>query len=165
MHTKPAHRAHHHRPIALRTTLSRRHRRWLYLCSVLLFATGSGWLIAHYGLRAPDLAADGLPQPSEAWWLRLHGAAQLGFLIAFGALLPEHILHGWRQRVNVSSGVVVISVVIALTLTGYGLYYASGDRLRQWVSVMHWSIGLASAALLVWHIVRGRSLRQERSRA
>jgi hypothetical protein len=163
MHTKPVHRAHHHRPSAQRAPLSRRHRRWLYLCSVLLFATGSGWLIAHYGLRAPDRVADDLPQASELWWLRLHGAAQLGFLIVFGALLPEHVLYGWRQRLNRTSGVAVITIVIALTVTGYGLYYASGDRLRQWISVIHWGIGLASAALLIWHIVRGRTLRRERS--
>lgn len=164
MHPKSTHHRAHHRPLALRAPLSRRHRRWLYLCSTLLFASGAGWLIAHYSLRAPDLVADGLPQPSEPWWLRLHGAAQLGFLIVFGALLPEHVLYGWRHRQNRISGVAVVSVVIALTVTGYGLYYASGDLLRHWVSLLHWSIGLASAALLIWHIVRGRSLRRERLR-
>jgi hypothetical protein len=162
MHTKPAHRA-HHRPIALRAPLSRRHRRWLYLCSGLLLATGAGWLIAHYSLRTEDLVAEGLPHPSEPWWMRLHGAAQLGFLIAFGALLPEHVLHGWRHRLNRFSGVAVIVVVIALTLTGYGLYYAVGDTLRQWISVIHWSVGLVAAAIVIWHILRGRALRRERT--
>jgi hypothetical protein len=66
---------------------------------------------------------------------------------------------------NRISGVALIAIVIALTLTGYGLYYASGDRLRQWVSVIHWGIGLAAAAILIWHIVRGRSLRRDRSRS
>jgi hypothetical protein len=165
MHTKPTHRAHHHRPFALRAPLSRRHRRWLYLCSTLLFATGAGWLFAHFALRSEDLVAEGLPHPSELWWMRLHGAALLGFLIAFGALLPEHVLHGWRHRLNRVSGVTVISIVSALTLTGYGLYYASGDRFRQWVSVLHWCLGLMAAAVLIWHIVRGRLLRRENARS
>ena len=163
MHTKREHRA-HHLSMAMRAPLSRRHRRWLYLCSVLLFASGTGWLIAHYSLRTEDLVAEGLPHPSEAWWMRLHGAAQLGFLIAFGALLPEHVLHGWRHRLNRPSGTAVIAMVIALTLTGYGLYYASGATLRQWVSAIHWSIGLAAAVILLWHILSARSLRQDKSR-
>ena len=163
MHAKPGHRP-HHRPIALRAPLSRRHRRWLYLSSALLFASGAAWLIAHFSLRTEELVAEGLPHPSEAWWMRLHGAAQLGFLIAFGALLPEHVLHGWRQRLNRISGASVIAIVIALTVSGYGLYYASGEALRHWTSVLHWSIGLFSAAILIWHILRGRSLRRENSR-
>lgn len=97
--------------------------------------------------------------------MRLHGAATLGFLIVFGALLPEHVLYGWRHRLNRLSGVSVISAVGLLTVTGYGLYYASGDSLRQWISLIHWSLGLFATALLIWHIVRGRSIRRERMRS
>lgn len=164
MRTEARHHGHHHRPAALRAPLSRRHRRWLYLFSVLLFASGAFWLIAHFGLRSAALVSEGLPHPSEAWWMRLHGAVQFGFLIAFGAMLPEHVLYGWRQRLNRLSGVSVISIVGVLTLSGYGLYYASGDALRQWISVLHWSIGLAAAAILIWHILRGRSLRRDLTR-
>lgn len=99
--------------------------------------------------------SEGAPHPSEVWWMRLHGAALLGFLIAFGALLPRHVTDGWRHEVNRSSGVLMVIIVSSLTLTGYGLYYAGGDTLRQWVSVVHWAIGLISIAALLWHVVRG----------
>jgi len=164
MHARPGHHRAHGRPVALRAPLSRRHRSWLYLCSVLLFASGAGWLMAHYGLRSAELVAQDAPHPSEVWFMRLHGAALLGFLIAFGALLPEHVLHGWRHRLNRISGVSMIGLVVALTLTGYALYYAGGDAMRRWASVIHWSIGLASAAILIWHILRGRALRRESRR-
>lgn len=163
MHARTGHRP-HQRALPKRAPLSARHKRWLYLCSVLLLATGAGWLIAHYAFRGTELVAEGLPHPSEPWFMRLHGAATLGFLIVFGALLPEHVLYGWRHRLNRISGVLVISVVALLTLTGYGLYYASGDSLRAWISLAHWSIGLLATALLIWHIVRGRALRRERMR-
>jgi hypothetical protein len=148
----------------MRAPLGRRHKRWLYLCSVLLFATGAGWLVAHYAIRSSELIAEGLPHPSESWLMRLHGAATLGFLIVFGALLPEHVLYGWRHRLNRWSGVSVIVGVALLTLSGYGLYYASSDWVRQWISLLHWSIGLLATALLIWHIVHGRALRRERLR-
>lgn len=157
MRLDPDHRrrGHHAR---LRNRISRRHRWWLYLCSGLLFASGVGWLAGHYLLRGDDLIAMGAPHPSEVWWLRLHGAALLGFLVSFGALLPRHIADGWRRGVNLASGVVVIAMALVLTCTGYGLYYATGDTVRGGVSVIHWGVGLASFFGLIWHIVRGRSM-------
>jgi hypothetical protein len=146
------HGRHSHR----RNRISLRHQRWLYLCGSLLSLSGAGWLIGHYALRGEELVSEGAPHFSEMWWMRLHGAALLGFLIAFGALLPRHVTDGWRHRANRGSGAFMIITVTALTLTGYGLYYAGGDTFRQWVSVVHWAVGLMSIAALLWHIVRGR---------
>ena len=137
--------------------LSCRHRRWIYLTGALLWASGVAWLISHFLVRSAAEFA-GAPQPSEAWWLRLHGAAVIGFLVAFGALLPLHVLHGWRQRRNRRSGVTMLAIVATLALSGYGLYYAGDPRLRSWISATHWIIGLASAALLL-HVMLGRRTR------
>ncbi len=86
--------------------LSRRHERYLYLTGTLLAVSGVGWLIEHYLLRPPGVPTLG-PHPSEAWWMRLHGAAVIGFLVAFGALLPGHIVQNWRQRANRYSGLTI----------------------------------------------------------
>jgi cation transport ATPase len=135
--------------------LSRRHRRWLYLTFGLLWVSGAAWLISHYSSRSPgELTA--APQPTEAWWLRLHGAAVIGFLIAFGALLPVHVPHGWRQLRNRGSGVAMLALIATLALSGYGLYYAGDEQIRAWISAAHWLIGLAAAAALVLHVVLGR---------
>ncbi len=147
-------RRHHHRPPQ---KLRPNHRRWLYFSSVVLLVSGVGWLVGHYFLHGP---ADfpGAPNASEAWWLRLHGAAAMGFLIAFGALLPQHVRNGWRQHLNRTTGVIMIVAVCALTLTAYGLYYIGDDRARAMVSLVHWTIGLVAAAGLPVHVIVGRQL-------
>lgn len=141
----------HRPPLKLRPG----HRRWLYVCSILLLLSGAGWLIAHYFLHGTS-DFPGAPHPSEVWWLRLHGAAAMGFLIAFGAVLIQHVRSGWRQHVNRISGVVNLVVAIALALSAYGLYYISDDRARAALSVTHWVIGLIAAAALPVHVILGR---------
>ena len=144
-----------------RNRLSRRHRNGLYLAGGLLLISGVGWLLAHDVLRGEALVALGAPHPSEAWWMRVHGAALLGFLLAFGALLNGHILHGWRQGHSRRTGLALCLIAALLTVTGYGLYYVASDALRPWISLFHWSIGLASGAVLFWHVAAARSRHQE----
>ena len=141
----------HRAPLKLRPG----HRRWLYVCSALLLVSGIGWLIVHYFLQGPSDFPEA-PHPSEAWWLRLHGAAAMGFLIALGGVLTHHVRSGWRQHLNRSSGIVNIVVAVALALTAYGLYYIGDDRMRTMVSSTHWIIGLIAAAALPLHIMLGR---------
>ncbi|MBS0388397.1 MAG: hypothetical protein JSR15_07930 [Proteobacteria bacterium] len=147
-------RRHHHRPpLKLRPA----HRRWLYLSSAVLLISGACWLIAHFFLHGP---ADfpGAPHPLEPWWLRLHGAAAIGFLMSFGALLLQHVRSGWRQRVNRTTGVVMLAAAGVLTLTAYGLYYIGDDRARSFISFAHWIVGLAASAALPLHVLVGRRL-------
>lgn len=134
--------------------LSPGHRRSLYFFASLLWLSGLGWLIAHYAFRPGDPLAGA--HPSEPWWLRVHGAAVLGFLIAFGALLPGHIGRGWRQGLNRGSGLAMIVAAAILTLSGYGLYYLVGDAWRGWASLIHWTAGLASAVALLVHVLLGK---------
>ena len=140
----------------MRSRLSASHRRWLYFLAGLLWLSGLGWLIAHYTLRPSD--ALGGAHPSEPWWLRLHGAAAMGFLVAFGALLPGHVRRGWRQGLNRGSGLVMILVAALLTVSGYGLYYVVNDAWRASTSVIHWTVGLASGVLLAVHVALGKRL-------
>ena len=146
-----------HRPARIPQRLSRRHERYLYLSGAVLLLTGIGWLVAHYFLREPA-ALGGAAHPSEAWWMRLHGAAVVAFLVVFGALLPGHVVQNWRQRLNRYSGLTMLIVVTVQALTGYGLYYLVDERQRAVTSALHWIIGLAAAAVLVLHIVLGKRL-------
>lgn len=140
--------------------LSSRHERWLYGIAGALLFSGLGWLVSHYFVAGSSLAAafrfEGTPHLSEPWWLRLHGAAMIGFLVVFGALLPGHLVHGWRRRHNRRSGIFMLSVVVALSLTGYGLYYLGDESTRPWISAAHWVIGLAAAGTLVVHVILGK---------
>ena len=135
--------------------LTSRHRRWFYSASALLFASGAAWLLFRFVLRRPGEFGD-LPHPGEPWSMRVHGGAAMLFLVVLGTLVRSHILHGWRLGRNRFSGVGMVAIMFLLTLTGYALYYAGGERLRPVISVMHWGLGLAVPAALLWHIVLGR---------
>jgi hypothetical protein len=141
-----------HDPHPPQQQLSRPQERWLYWVGGVLALSGVGWLVCHYGLRGPGPA----PHPLEVWWLRLHGASMVGFLIMFGMLLPGHVKHGWRQGLNLGSGLPLLIATGLLILTGYGLYYIVSDAVRDWVSVVHWGLGLAAVATVGLHVVLGK---------
>jgi hypothetical protein len=143
---------HGHSHPRLQQRLRRSHELWVYGSGGLLAVSGGAWLLCHFFLRLPGPA----PHPLEVWWLRLHGAALLAFLTVVGTLLPAHVVYGWRHRMNLGTGIPLLSVVAVLTLTGYGLYYLVDDDLRSWTSLVHWVVGLLAVALLALHAVRGR---------
>jgi hypothetical protein len=131
--------------------LSVRHERLVYATVAALVVTGCGWLFAHF-LLAEAGEYGPLPHPLEALWLQLHGAAGMLSLVLFGSLLPAHMLRAWAIGRGRKSGGTLAALFVLLTLTGYGLYYAGGDSLREWISVAHWVIGLGLPALLVAHV-------------
>jgi H+/Cl- antiporter ClcA len=149
--------------------LSRHHRQWLYAIGGCLVGSGVAWLIAHY-LPAEASSFGETHHPSEAWWLRLHGAAVMAFLVVLGTILPGHVTRAWSLRKNrtrsvrrnVITGVFMLSLVAALAVTGYALYYSGNEDLRPYISTGHWIIGLA-AALGFYQHHRGRLQRREQS--
>jgi len=138
--------------------LSRAHQLWIYLISLLLVISGLGWLIAHYFLATAGEFGEA-HHFSEPWWLKLHGAAGMIFLIVFGALLPAHAVRAWRMNKNRNSGAAMLAIVAILVVTAYGLYYAGGDVLRDWLGVIHWITGLLAVAGLALHIWIGKRSR------
>jgi hypothetical protein len=144
--------------------LSRHHRQWIYAVGGSLVGSGVAWLIAHYLAGASSFGET--HHPSEPWWLRLHGAAVMAFLVVLGTILPGHVRRAWSLRKNctqsvrrnVVTGILMLSLVAALALTGYALYYSGSEELRPYISTGHWVIGLAAAAGFYQHR-RGRSQR------
>ena len=136
--------------------LSRWHERWLYGVSALLFLSGAAWLVAHYFFAGAGEFGE-TRNASEPWWLRLHGAAAMAFLIAFGSLFPAHVVPAWRRLKNRRSGMMMIALVSVLVLTGYGLYYLGGERTRPWISLIHWTVGILCAGGLWAHVHWGKS--------
>lgn len=133
--------------------------RWtLYALTTLLFATGSAWLLAHYGRQD-----DALPSPIEPWSMKLHGAAAMGAIFAIGTMVHRHMVPGWRMRSNSGAGIAMCIVFGLLALTGYGLYYFDGEMLRRIDEWFHWGAGFALPAVLIWHVMRGRRRRALRN--
>jgi cation transport ATPase len=143
----------HHRPSGIR--LSPSHERWVLSLSTALLISGALWLVFHYFITVPGEFGESR-HPLEAWWLRMHGAAAMAFLIVLGTMLPNHIRRAWQLRRNYRTGGVMLSVVTVLVITGYGLYYASGENLRIWISAVHWGIGLVGMPALILHVLIGK---------
>jgi cation transport ATPase len=134
--------------------LSHRQELWTYLVGALLLGSGLGWLAAHYLFGGAGEFGES-HHPSELWWLRLHGAAAMAFLVVFGSLIPRHIVRAWRERRNHRSGLWLLTLVLVLVVSGYGLYYLDSDALRPWISAIHWGLGLVAAAMLLVHVRLG----------
>ena len=135
--------------------LRRRHEIWIYVIGGLLLVSGVGWLVVHYLLASAGQFGE-LHHASEPWWLRLHGAAAIGFLIVSGTLLPVHVVPALHWGKNRRTGVLMLTVVVLLVVTAYGLYYVVGDSWRTWLSAIHWMTGLAATAGLVAHVWLGK---------
>jgi cation transport ATPase len=121
---------------------------------VTLFAlVGSGlaWLGAHYA-RADDLARIA----QEALAMKVHGAAAMAMLVALGAMAAAHARPAWRARRNRTTGIAVVVAFAFLAATGYALYYLVSDETRPPVSLLHWTVGIALAAMLPVHVALGR---------
>ncbi|MEO5641284.1 MAG: hypothetical protein ABIQ98_05905 [Sphingomicrobium sp.] len=127
----------------------------VYVSLGLLAASGLGWLVLDQWVRvAGEFGPE--PHPAEHIALIVHGVAAYGLLIVVGSLLPAHVLPGWRIGRNRGSGLFLGAVLVLLTATALGLYYAGDEIARHWASIAHWMVGLALVPLLIFHALAGR---------
>jgi uncharacterized membrane protein YhaH (DUF805 family) len=141
---------------AVRFRLECWHRRCVYATGAVLLLTGVGWLVVHYLMR-PAGAFGETPHPLEPWTMKLHGAAAMAALFFVGSMLHMHIRRAHKHGRNRATGWSMIASLLFLVVTGYGLYYVTDEGDHPLWSILHWSVGLAAAPLLVLHIRRGRS--------
>lgn len=141
-------------------TLSRRHEWFAYLVSFAVFGTGAAWAFFHFFAQPPN--EFGVASPAESWLLKAHGAAAMATLLLLGTLLPLHVKFAWRAGRNLRSGLTLLSIFGFLVLTGYGLYYVGGERLRALTSTAHLWVGLALPVLLGIHVWWGKRTRARR---
>ena len=143
----------HPRPDSIR--LKRLQRYFLYAVLALVFLSGVAWAYWNYLVASPG----DFEMSAKAWAMKVHGAAAMAVLVLIGMLLNAHVRFAWRARRNRANGSVFVSAFAVLTITGYGLYYAGGERLRAWTSWIHLAIGMVLPILLLIHIFLGRRTR------
>jgi cation transport ATPase len=143
----------HPRPDSIR--LKRGQKYFLYAVLALLFLSGLAWGYWNYLGSPGDFEAS-----AKTWAMKIHGAAAMVILVLIGMLLSVHVRFAWRAHRNRANGSVFLSAFAILTITGYGLYYAGGERLRAWTSWIHLGVGLALPILLLIHIFLGRRTRR-----
>lgn len=132
------------------------HQGFVYGVTAALVVSGIAWIVLHYffareGEYGPTI------HPAEPWMLKLHGAAAMAGLVIYGSLLPVHIRRAWAIRRNIFLGIGLVLFMLALTVTGYLLYYAGDEETRPVISAVHWIIGLVVPAVLLWHVLSGRA--------
>lgn len=139
-----------------RPTRLPRWQEWaVYVTAAALIATGLGWLALDWWVRIEgEFGAE--HHPAEHWLLIVHGIGAYAFLVVAGAMIPVHVVMGWRTRRNLWSGLSLAGLCILLGLSALGLYYIGADSARSWTSQMHWMAGLVGLPILLIHAIRGR---------
>jgi hypothetical protein len=137
---------------------------WLLsLSGVLLWLSGSAWLLLHYfGRTQGDFGPE--TNPLEPWMLRLHGLVMLPALLGVGGLFIAHFPKGWLHKPQRIGGIVLSVVLLELTVTGYLLYYTGDDDLRTLIGQAHWIAGLGVPVAFIWHYLNGLRARRRASR-
>ena len=144
-----------HSPHQAGLRLSPRRRQSLYAVFGAAWVTGILWLVFHYFLmRQSEFGSE--PHPLEAWWLRLHGACAFAALWIGGMLWAVHIRPALGRPGKRSSGLLLLGMLAILMATGYLLYYAADDGLRDGVRWAHWLTGVLLAVVLGIHVIRAR---------
>jgi hypothetical protein len=77
-------------------------------------------------------------------------------LLIIGALWSVHMRANWRHRLNHRTGLIVVLSLLAMLLTGIGIFYFGDEQLSLTTSVVHTLLGLAAAPFCIYHIVVGR---------
>ena len=141
-------------PSALR--LDDRFRWGLYGVFSVLFVTGVIWLLADALKESPS---GDFWQGISASLLMIHGGAAMVTLVLLGALIPVHVLRGWRSRRNRLAGAAMVIANVLFVATAFGLYYAGSDTWRPWISDVHIAAGVLFPVLIVIHVWTGRRSR------
>ena len=142
-----------------RAFLTRRQKFAVYGVFALLWISGAVWLPVHYFLRQQGPFGE-VPNPAEHWLIVAHGAGAFAALWLGGWLWRAHVTPWRRAGTRRNSGNALLWIGGVLIVSGWLLYYAAGDSLRDAVSLVHWIVGLAAALALLVHTLRSSGYRQ-----
>jgi cell division protein FtsW (lipid II flippase) len=122
-------------------------RNVLYLSWVILAITGLYFAYTlDWKMQDPsDLTVDAL---------KTHGITAALFLVLFGSLLAVHIKLALKMKRNLITGLVMLSLMSCLAISGTGLYY-SPENWHENVKWAHIWIGIISILWLPLHIFIG----------
>jgi hypothetical protein len=109
----------------------------LWTVLVALSITGLALLPGALELRWEMDVPLHLPAGSRIVVAALHALCAFLILALIGALYAMHMRMGWRRWENVGSGIASVGALVALALSGLGIYYVAGEQLSRWTSANH----------------------------
>lgn len=137
--------------------LGKWHRRLVIATLALVAASGVLWFVLHDVVdRPPDELLHAL--------LVAHGVTAYASAVAFGSILPLHVLAGWRYRRHLVSGFAVVLTLTLLIGSALLLYYGS-EETQAWARLVHLATGFGALLAAPIHIVLGRRLRKQATAA
>jgi len=136
--------------------LSWLHQAALYGAFLVLYFSGVSWYVLHDGLALLGELPEDLSSPLPPFLLQIHGGAAMVALLVLGSLMPQHIKWAWTGKMNRGTGLLMLATQTLLVVTGYALYYAGDEAMRNFASGLHLVIGVGFPLLLLWHILEGR---------
>ncbi|WP_051362310.1 hypothetical protein [Solimonas soli] len=139
----------HHRPRPS-PRLGARRKQAFHLIGLGIWLSGIAWLVLHYLLRRQGEFGPEA-HPLEPWSLKCHGAFAFAALWMSGTLWAVHVVNGWEQKRRRLSGALVFALLALLIVSGYLLYYAGDEDLRNATSIVHWACGVAIALAYAIH--------------
>lgn len=86
----------------------------------------------------------------------LHAFSSILTLVLVGALASIHMRQGWVKRQRRLTGVIMITSLTLLSLTGLGIYYLGSEKLAFVSGVSHLVVGVLLFFVATLHILTKR---------
>jgi len=131
------------------------HKRIFYAVLFLLWLTGALWLYFHYFTETISNFGK-TRNPLETLMLHSHGILAYLSLLILGSMFA-HVKRGLTLKINLVSGLFLISTFTVLSITGLLLYYSGSIPIRNIASLAHWVIGIILPIVIFFHIRSGRA--------
>jgi len=133
--------------------LSSRRRRIVYALLLGLWSSGALWWVLHmFFQRSGEFGP--VAHPLTPVVLMIHAAFAMASLAVLGLVWGVHVLPAWRRGHRRPTGILTIALFVVLAGTGYVLYYAGDETVREFTSTIHWSLGLLAIAPFLVHALR-----------
>jgi len=116
----------------------------------LLWVTGCLWLVLHFVFeQRTDFGV--IANPWEPTAIRVHGLLAVAGVFMLGWITSQHVIEALSQARNRGTGISLAAIGAILVLSGYALYYVTGDTLRGNIALLHEAIGAPAIFIAVLH--------------
>ena len=143
--------------------IPQKHRLFLFLFLATSWVTGITFYILNRWFMV-----EGMFGPEKHPWqftiLQIHGIAAFGMLMAYGAILANHVPQSWKANRLRGIGVLLLTAFSSQVITAYLLYYLANENGRTITSNIHTIIGLILPLILGIHIWLGIKTKRQNHR-